>query len=94
MENNQILKVIADNPALVEALKKEFEKVYNLDEFDVKLDNEVLGQNVRAFQMTKELIKKVFREIEKYKSVPDVKDKINPARWSYPQTILVVYLLN
>ena len=80
MENNQILKVIADNPALVEALKKEFEKVYNLDEFDVKLDNEVLGQNVRAFQMTKELIKKVFREIEKYKSVPDVKDKINPAR--------------
>ena len=78
MEN--ILKIIADNPALLEALKKEFEKIYNLADFDIKLNNEVLGQNVRAFQMTKELVEHVFREIVKYKTTPDEPAKNNPAR--------------
>lgn len=79
MENN-ILKIIADNPVLLEALKKEFEKVYNVDDFDVDVDNEMLGQNVRAFQMTKKAVKLVFKEIEKYKTIPDEPIKTNPAR--------------
>ena len=78
--DNQILKIIADNPALFEALKKEFEKVYNVDDFDLKLDNEVLGQNVRALQMTKEAVKQVFQEIEKYKTIPYQPERVNRAR--------------
>jgi len=77
---NKILQIIADNPSLIEALKNEFEKVYNLDDFDTKQDNETLGQNVRAFQMTKEVVKQVFREIEKYKTMPDKVKIKNPAR--------------
>jgi hypothetical protein len=78
--DNQILKIIADNPALREALKKVFEDISNFDDFDLNVSNELLGQNVRAFQMTKELAKQVFREIEKYKTIPDQSEKINPAR--------------
>jgi preprotein translocase subunit SecA len=75
-----ILTSLADNPLLLEALKNEFEKVYNVNDFDTSQDNETLGQNVRAFQMTKGFIKQVFREIEKHKTIPDHKEKINPAR--------------
>jgi hypothetical protein len=28
------------------------------------------------------LAKQVFREIEKYKTIPDQSEKINPARWN------------
>ena len=78
--DNSILKLIADNPALTEALRKEFEKVCTADDLDLRESNELLGQQIRGYEMTKIAIDTVFREIEKYKNVPESEKKVNLAR--------------
>jgi hypothetical protein len=80
MTDNPILKIVADNPALTEALKKEFEKVCVADDLDLRSSDELLGQQFRGYEVAKIAVEEVFREIEKYKTVPEGAPKVNMAR--------------
>lgn len=81
--NNEILKVIADNPALLSAVKsvllEEFEKTTS--GVPVTTEDAVLGQILRAKMTGIAVVEKAFREIERYKTFSD-KPKLtsNPAR--------------
>ena len=77
---NSILKVIANNISLLEAVRKIIEKNFK---FPVELkdrSNELLGQITRAQIMGLSAIDAAFKEIEKYKTIPNQQDKQNPAR--------------
>ena len=80
MENQELLKIIADNPSLLNEVRKVIEKEFN---FPIELkdkSNELLGQITRAKIMGLWAIDAAFREIEKYKTIKDEPEKINPAR--------------
>ena len=80
--DKEILKVIADNPALFDCLKKHI-----LDEFeietpqaDLSITDEVLGQIFRARLVGKNKVEAAFRKVLQHKT-PEVQvEKINRAR--------------
>lgn len=81
---DSILKIIADNPALTEALRKVIE-----DEFEVttitlskveNLSDENLGQAVRAQITGMKAINEAFKKIAQYKTNPERIAERNPAR--------------
>jgi hypothetical protein len=80
--DKQILRVIADNPALFDCLKNHI-----LDEFEVEtpqadlgVTDEVLGQIFRARLVGKNKVQSAFKKVLTYKSVEITEDKINMAR--------------
>lgn len=79
MDKSIILKGIADNPALMEELKKLF-----LEEFDIDLvptmNNEQLGEVVRASMFGKDVIEKVFSKILEYKTPGEKVEGKHPGR--------------
>lgn len=80
---NPILKIIADNQELSDALKKLLEDQFALDDFSTSYTNytnEILGSQVRACLVAREGIKNAFTKIAQYKSVPDKPEIKNPAR--------------
>lgn len=75
-----ILQVIADNPALLGAVKKVILDEFDLTAINETMDDEVLGQKLRARLVGIQNINRAFMKIEQYKTAPKVEDKINPAR--------------
>jgi hypothetical protein len=75
-----ILKVIADNPALLEAVRGLFLEKFSTDDLSPQMSNEVLGQKVRARLEGLAKVEEVFKEIEKCGSVEKKKEGVNPAR--------------
>ena len=81
MENNQILKTIADNPLLEEALRKLLKKQFEfLPIPSASLSDEILGQQTRARIVGMVAVNKAFEEIANYKTIPDQPESKNPAR--------------
>ena len=79
---NPILKTLADNQLLLEAVKDLL-----LAEFDVKWlevspdsDDVVLGQQMRARLVGMNKVLDVIRRIEKLKTIPASPEKFNQAR--------------
>ena len=76
----EILSQIADNPQLTEALKAVLLKQFSLDQLDNELDNERLGQIVRARLDGVLLVEMALREIAKHKTAVTIPKEDNPAR--------------
>lgn len=81
MEKN-ILSIIADNPALFDALKEKVLSKFSLEEVfaDPKVSNEQLGAMTRAVIQGAATVELAFREIEGLKSLPTPEEPKNPAR--------------
>ena len=82
MENN-ILTILADNPALLEALKKTILNEFSLDEgynFRSDVSNDTIGQITRAILSGRQRVERAFVEIKKHKTIPDKPESVNPAR--------------
>lgn len=83
MDERNLLKIIADNPTLLELLRKILEEQFSFDESvkeSTTLTNEILGQNVRACLVAKGGIKNAFDYISRLKTVPEKPEVKNPAR--------------
>ena len=80
MNNQELLKVIADNQELSKTLQKFLEDQFSLDDFTTNYTNELLGQQVRACLVAKEGIRNAFTQISKYKTIPEKPEQKNPAR--------------
>jgi hypothetical protein len=76
----EILKALADNPALLEAVKKLLVDKFSVDTLSVNTSNEILGQAVRARLDGLRVVEEAFKEIAKYKSVPTLPERKNEAR--------------
>lgn len=77
--NKEILKVIADNPSLLEATKSIILEQFD-DKYDVRLPNERLGEVVRANENGKAKIESAFKKILEYKTKNKPQEKVNKAR--------------
>lgn len=80
--DTEILKIVADNPSLFEALKKLI-----LDEFEIEtpqsdlgVDDVVLGQILRARLVGKNKVERAFQKIATHKTIKEQKERINEAR--------------
>ena len=86
MPENHILKIIADNPMLMEAVKgaimDEFERVNVFSKFQISvtLSNEQLGQATRARLDGIEIVESAFAKMAQYKTQPQNQEVRNPAR--------------
>ena len=74
----EILKQLADNPNLFEAVKKVIEKHFSLDDINSETPN--LAEKVRARLDGKELLKTAFKEIASHKTFKEIPLGENPAR--------------
>lgn len=80
--NDSILKVIADNPALLEAVRKVIDDKFDLEipQTDMGLNDLELGQMLRARMVGLRKVEEAFKEISQHKSNPNRPERINPAR--------------
>ena len=80
--NKEILKTIADNQALLEALKKLLTDKFEIaiPQSDMGVEDIVLGQILRARLVGLRKIEEVFKEIEGLKTPPKEPIKVNMAR--------------
>lgn len=78
------LKQIADNPALLEALRRllerQFEPPVDFGTIDSATSDLVLGQMLRGRIAGLNGIRDALKEIEKYKTIPPRPESVNPAR--------------
>lgn len=79
MENKDVLRSIADNMALLAAVKEVIDSKFALDDINTGMQNEAIGQVVRANIEGRARVEEAFKEILSYKSVPKAGDKSNPA---------------
>lgn len=76
-----LLKVVADNPALTEALKEVFNGLFSLEAIKTDVPNTELGEVVRARLEGARLVALAFREIATHKTFNPGRDtEKNPAR--------------
>lgn len=80
MDKSIILKGIADNPALMEELKKLFLEEFQTPGMDVNLSNESLGEMVKARLMGVSAIESVFSKILEYKTPGEKVEGKHPGR--------------
>lgn len=81
MLKETILKGIADNPALLEELKKLLLDEFTLDGIEIyRASNEGLGQVVRANITAKEGIERAFNKILEYKTLEPKLEPKHPGR--------------
>lgn len=73
-----MLKQIADNQPLFNAVRSTIEKHFSLDDINPNTPN--LEEMVRARLDGKELLKKAFKEIESHKTFKESPVGANPAR--------------
>lgn len=69
MDKGTILKTIADNPVVMDELKKLFMDEFALTDLKVTDSNELLGQTLKAHLLAKNVIESVFDKILQYKTV-------------------------
>ena len=83
MPNQEILRTIANNPELLQAVKDVFLKQFSIDGIDllrkVDVSDELLGQALRARSVGIKGVEDACREIESYKTLPLSPEKGNPA---------------
>lgn len=80
-KEKNILTTLADNPALIDAVKTVLLKQFELPkEVDPRADDTLLGQKVRAYIAGASAVKNAFKEIGQHKTVPDSPKRENPAR--------------
>ncbi len=76
-----ILSTLADNPALMDAVKllvtKQFEAMPDLSK---NPSDELLGQFLRAHVTGLKAIDDAWKELAQYKTTPDKEQRVNPAR--------------
>lgn len=77
---DQLLKIIADNPSLTEALKKTFFDKFDEDKVNNGMSNELIGQITRSRIEGLRKIDEVFKVIEHYKSEVDKPSKTMQGR--------------
>lgn len=77
---NEILKVIADNPALLQAVKETILKQFNLEVVTDDMTDEQIGQITRARTKGIQKVETAFSEIARYKTLSDKPPGGNPAR--------------
>lgn len=80
MPKETILKGIADNPALMEELKKLLLEEFTLNNVEKTTTNEILGQIVRANLTGKDAIERAFSKILEYKTIEPKTRGEMPAR--------------
>lgn len=79
---NELLKIVADNPALFDAVKATVLKEFELDytNMPVGVDHRQLGEIVSARLEGRRLVEEAFAEIARCKSIPPKPDARNEAR--------------
>ena len=77
---NEVLKIVADNPALLNALKTVILEQFSLEEVNTNMTNDNIGQLVRSRVEGMRRVEGAFREIEKYKTPKPSGGGKNPAR--------------
>jgi len=80
MPPEAILKTIADNPQLLQALKEIISKPFYVEEIKSDMSNEQIGQLTRSRIDGLRKVEEGFREIEKYKTLQTEVTMLNPAR--------------
>jgi hypothetical protein len=84
MPDKNILSLVADNPALYEALRELFEDCFSLDTlYDHKTDtlsNEQLGAILRARLDGLAVVDEAFQKIAQFVTIPANPQPRNPAR--------------
>lgn len=78
--DKDLLRIVADNPQLMEALKRAILRQFRLDNLGTNYPNEVLGQLTRSRLEGKELVELAFKDISHYKSHDKKPETHNPAR--------------
>lgn len=78
--DKELLKVIADNPPLMEAVKKVIMVKFSLETLGTNYPNEILGQLTRSRLEGRELVELAFKDIANYKTVEIKPQGANPAR--------------
>lgn len=77
---NPILSQLADNPALLDAVRAFVLDQFNIPTIDPALSNEQLGAIVRANIGGAATVELAFRDIARLKTEPSKKEEPNPAR--------------
>ena len=77
---NDVLKQIADNQLLFDALKRVIRKHFSLEDIGNTYDNETLGQLVRARIDGMKKCEEAFIEISQYATIKPKEEAKNPAR--------------
>lgn len=79
--NKDLLRPIADNPALFDALKALFKERFNEDDITANMSNETIGQVARARYLALKGIDEVFEKIRAIKTASAAPEhKPNQAR--------------
>lgn len=76
----EILKIIADNPALIDALKKLLLEQFEIDTTPDTATDALLGQVYRAKLEGRKAVDRAFSEIRKYRTPTARTEMKNPAR--------------
>lgn len=78
----KVLSLIADNPLVMEELKKVLYSYFSTDDltFNQASTNEILGQQVRSVLEGRRNVDLALQDIAAYKSTGDIHNAINPAR--------------
>ena len=76
---DNVLKTLADNPVLTEAVKQVILKYFSNDKLTSDLADIELGQMVRARLVGLQAVNDAFAEIAWHKSTPKQEAKDNPA---------------
>jgi len=80
MPKETILTIIADNALLFDELKKVFEAQFEPTKLELSLNNEELGERIRARLEAKVVIERAFSKILSYQTPVSKEDAKNPAR--------------
>ena len=77
---DKVLQQIADNPALLQAVRNGIEAEFALDNLNTTMTNDAIGQVVRANIDGRARVEEAFKKILSLKSVPQTPEKTNPAK--------------
>lgn len=76
----EILKIVADNRELFNALKDGLEAEFSLDKIDTNMRNELIGEVMRSRIKGMEKVEKFFKKVELLRTLSDKPAGQNPAR--------------
>lgn len=80
-KEKNILTTLADNPALIDAVRAVFTKQFEIPALlGAGTSDEVLGQYFRAKITGAKAVEDAFKEIAQYKTLPTTPPRENPAR--------------